>query len=513
LVNRVIQNIDSVSIQIGVLTGAVAFLSAVVKNVGTLGIFLPIAVQVARRSRRSPSLYLMPLAFASLIGGTITLIGTSPNLLISSVRSDLGGSPFRLFDFAYVGLPLTVLTIAYLSLAWRLLPSDRRGEPTAEERFSIDTYATELVIDGGSPFVGKTVGDLEKLHPEFVVLSLMREGGELSIPSQHWPIRAGDVVRVQADPASIQTLLESAKIGLKHAAELPKLETTPDELATIESIVIAGSPVIGETPQSLRLRQHYDINVLAVSSAGKGRATKLQSHSFQVGDVVVLQGWEKNLRVILPDLGLLPLADRKLTLGKPSRGLISLAVLGACMLLIALQVVPVAIGFFAAAVTVIVLGQVSLKVAYGSIEGPVIVLLAALIPIAQSLQTTGVSELIAARLATVGALMPGYAALAMMLAAAMALTPFLNNAAAALMLGPVAGIVAQSLGYNADPFLMAVALGCACDFLTPIGHQNNLLVMAPGGYRFGDYWRLGLPLSLLVLLAGTPLIMCFWPLN
>jgi di/tricarboxylate transporter len=514
VVRRLLNGVESPSLQIGLLSAAVALLSAFVKNVGTLGIFMPIAIQVARRSKQLPSIYLMPLAFASLIGGTITQIGTSPNLLISNVRQEISGTPFSLFDYAWVGLPLTVLAVAFLAVGWRLLPKDRKGAPTAEERFSIEDYTTELVIGEKSPLAGKTVGDLEKAADgDVAVTAVVREGGHNYIPSPFWPLFAGDIVIVQAEPSALKQLVDEAKLDLAHASELPKAEDAQDELAAVEAVVGAESPLLGRTPRNFALRQRYDVNVLAVSRAGKRRAARLQTHEFQLGDVVVLQGWEKNLHATVSELGLLPLADRALALGQPNQGLVSLVILAVALVLISLKLMTVAVGFFAAAVVVIVLKQISLKEAYEAIEGPVIVLLACLIPIAQSLQTTGVTTLLGGSLASAAAGLPGFMALGMMLAVAMILTPFLNNAAAVLMLGPVAGVVAKQLGYNSDPFLMAVALGCACDFLTPIGHQNNLLVMAPGGYRCGDYWRLGLPLSLTVLLVGTALIMSAWPLK
>lgn len=511
-VRRLMRGVNSPSLQIGLLSASVGLLSSVVKNVGTLGIFMPIAIQIARRSKQSPSIYLMPLAFASLIGGTITQIGTSPNLLISTVRQDLTGKPFTMFDFSWVGLPLTFLVVSFLTFGWRLLPRDRQGVPAADEKFSVEDYTTELVIGPESPFIGKTVGDLEHAgENDIVVIAVMREGGHNYIPSPHWPLFAGDVVTIQAESSAIKRLVDEAKLDLAHARELSRTGVR-DELSMIEAIVTADSPIVGKTPRGLKLRQRYDVNLLAVSRAGARRAVGLESHVFKVGDVVVMQGWEKGLQANLSDLGLLPLADRSIGLGRGNRGFVSLAVLALAMVLITFQVVTVAVGFFAAAVIVILLKQISLKDAYDAIEGPLIVLLASLIPIAHSLQATGVTDLIGQYLAVVGAQVPGYMALAMMLASAMLLTPFLNNAAAVLMLGPVAAVVAKSLGYNPDPFLMAVALGCACDFLTPIGHQNNLLVMGPGGYRFNDYWRLGAPLSLIVLVVGTPLILFFWPL-
>lgn len=514
LVRRLLAGVTSPSLQIGVLAGAVALLSAFIKNVGTLGIFMPIAIQVARRSQQSPSIYLMPLAFASLIGGTITQIGTSPNLLISSIREQETGVPFRLFDFAWVGLPLTVLVVALLMVAWRLLPRDRQAPAGAEERFSIQDYTTELEIGAESAFAGKTVGDLEKVGDgDITVIGIVREGGHVYIPNPNWPLFAGDVVTVQAEPAAIDQLVAETKLTLVHARELPRRGEASDELATVEAIVTADSPLVGNSLRSFSLRRRYDVNVLAVSRGGRRRAVRLQNQTFAVGDILVLQGWQKDLNSTLSELGLLPLADRSLSLGSVRQGLIPLGILAIAMVLIAMKVTTVAVGFFGAAVVTIILKQLPLREAYEAIEGSVVVLLAALIPIAHSLQTTGVTDMIGAALANVGAHVPGYGAVAMMLAAAMILTPFLNNAAAVLVLGPVAAVTAKTLGYNPDPFLMAVALGCACDFLTPIGHQNNLLVMGPGGYRFGDYWRLGLPLSLSVLVAGTALILIFWPLR
>lgn len=513
LVRRLMKGVDSPSSQIGLLSLSVGLLSAFVKNVGTLGIFMPIAIQIARRSKQSPSIYLMPLAFASLIGGTITQIGTSPNLLISTVREDLTGEGFSVFDYAWVGLPLTLLCVAFLTIGWRVLPRDRQGTAMADERFSIEDYTTELVVGQSSPLVGKTVGDLEHAGTgDAVVVAVMREGGHNYIPNPNWPLFAGDIVTIQAEPATIKELVEESRLDLAHARQLTKANGERDELSTVEVIVTADSPIVGHTPRSLSLRQRYDVNLLAVSRAGSHRAARLQSHTFAVGDVIVLQGWEKGMQQTMADLGLLPLADRSLGLGQPTRGLVALAVLAVAMVLITFKLVTVAVGFFAAAAIVMISRQIPMKDAYEAIEGPVIVLLACLIPIAHSLQATGVTDIIGHQLAAIGSQVPGYIAVGMMLAVAMMLTPLLNNAAAVLMLGPVAGVVAKSLNYNPDAFLMAVALGCACDFLTPIGHQNNLLVMGPGGYRFNDYWRLGAPLSLIVLLVGTPLLIVFWPL-
>jgi len=514
LMKKVLKDVKSPSIQIGVLTACVTFLSAFVKNVGTLGIFMPIAIQVARRSNRSPSIYLMPLAFGSLIGGTITLTGTSPNLLISTVREGLGQKPFGLFDFAWVGFPLACLAVVFLAIGWRLLPRDRQGAPSADQKFDIEKYTTELRIKEDSPLVGKTVSDLEHLGDNVVLVrAITREGGHSYIPHRHWTLFAGDVVSIQADPASIKTLTDQGRLALVGAEELDRDEDERDDLGVVEAILGPESILIGHTPQSIQLRQHYDVNLLAVSRAGANRHTRLQNHRFAVGDVVALQGWQKELSGTLKELGCLPLVDRGLALGELRRGIIPLAVLAVAMVLISMHMVTVAVGFFGAAVLVVLWKQISLKEAYEAIDGPVIVMLAALLPVGHGLEDTGATKVMGQWIAEASTQLPGYGALALMIAVSMVLTPFLHHAAAVLVLGPVAAVVATTLGYNTDPFLMAVALGCACDFLTPIGHQNNLLVMGPGGYKFSDYWRLGLPLSIIVVAAGTFLIMTVWPLN
>lgn len=333
------------------------------------------------------------------------------------------------------------------------------------------------------------------------------------MPHRSWILYPGDIVTVQADSAAIKVLTDEGKLQLVGAKELEQDEKQRDELSVVEAIVAGDSILIGQSPLSINLRSTFDLNLLAISRAGHNRHVHLQTQRFEVGDVVAVQGWQKELPATLTKLGLLPLADRGLGFGQSRQGLVSVGLLLAAMILISLHLVPVAIGFFGAAVMIVLLRQLTLKEAYESIEGPLIVMLAALIPIGEGLKDTGAADLIGNSLAAISSQVPGYLALALMLAVSMLLTPLLHHAAAVLVLGPVAAIVAKSLQYNTDPFLMAVALGCACDFLTPIGHQNNLLVMAPGGYRFTDYWRLGLPLTLLILSLGTLLIVTAWPIS
>ena len=512
-IGALLSRIRSTSLQVGLLTACVAYLSAFVKNIGTLGIVMPIAIQTARRSRRPRSIYLMPLAFGSLVGGSITRIGTSPNLLISSVREQLGLPAYGLFDFAAVGLPLTTLAVIFLAFGWRLLPH-REGLRPADEAFAIESYSTELRVPPDIQRIDMTVAQFEELADgEVSIAAILREGTRRYIPAEDWHLFAGDVLVVLGDPIVVDKLVAKTGFEIFGSAELEQSVEKTDEMEVMEVIVPAGSMLVGETPASLSLRHRFGVNLFALRRANDTSVTRLRSHRFEAGDVVLLQGWGRKLAASIAELGVLPLADRRLTLGRRVSGLIPVGLLAGALLLVGLRLIDVEVAFFGAAVLTVLLRQINVKEAYAAIEWPVMVMLACLIPVGEGLKETGATELVAAALTHVAAQVPGEFAIALVLLTAMLLTPLLHHAAAVLVLGPVAAAMAQHLGYRADPFLMAVALGCACDFLTPIGHQNNTLVMGPGGYRFGDYWRLGLPLTIMVLCVGTPLIVRAWPLH
>jgi di/tricarboxylate transporter len=501
------------SSQVAMLTACVTFLSAFMKNVGTLGIFMPIAIQTARRNERSPSCYLMPLAFGSLVGGTMTLIGTSPNLLISTVRQDVEGRPFNMFDFAPVGFPLAVIAVAFLTFGWRLLPRDRRGTPAPEQRFEVDSYVSEAHVPAGSPLIGKTVGDLERLSDgEISVTAIIRERDRRSIPRANWVLFEGDLVVLQADPVILHEVIAKGGLTLAGAEEIASAEPKKEEVEAVEAVVTAESQLIGRTPASLDLRQRFEVNLLAISRSGQKIRTRLHRTALRVGDVIVLQGYSDALSETLTRLGCLPLAGRNLALGLKRPQPLAIVVLLVAMVLVAFQVLPVEVAFFVAAVVVILLRRLTLKEAYDAIDWPILVMLGCLIPVGGALKDTGADALIAGGLTLVAAHLPGFLAVGLVLVTSMLAAPFLHHAAAVLVMGPVAAAIAASLGYQPDPFLMAVALGASCDFLTPIGHQNNALVMGPGGYHFGDYWRLGLPLSCIVAMLGTALILQFWSL-
>jgi di/tricarboxylate transporter len=501
------------ALQVGALTGVVAVLSAIIKNIGALAIFLPVATQVARRNKRSVGEFLMPMSFGSLVGGMMTLIGTSPNLIASSVRQELLGEPYRMFDFLPVGLGITLLGVAFLSFGWRLLPIRGSG-PGDDAPFRIEDYISEAVLPEASPLIGKTVADIEKLSEGSVtVTAIIRDGKRRYTPTGYWRLDAGDVLVLEADPEELQSLIQAAHLELVGHVAPGNGEKDAREAVVVEAVVTADSPMIGSSSTSLRLRDRYGVNLLALSRAGRRSTTRLGRMSFREGDVVVLHGDAAEMNDALARLGCLPLAERNLQLGRPRKVLLTVVILLACVILAATEWVSPALAFTGGALAVVALDIVTLREAYEAIEWPILVMLGALIPIGEGMHANGTTGLIASWLLGASATLPIWGTLALLLVLTMLLTPLVHHAAAVIIMGPVAASVAQHLGVSVDTFLMAVAVGASCDFLSPIGHQCNTLVMGPGGYRFGDYWRLGLPLSVLVAVCGVPLILMAWPLH
>jgi di/tricarboxylate transporter len=499
--------------QLVVLTASVGFASALVKNVGALAMLMPAAFQMAKKNETSPSVFLMPMSFASLLGGLMTLIGTSPNIIVSRVREQMTGQPFRMFDYLPVGFGLTIMGLIFLRFGYRLLPRDRRAAPTMGEAMEIKGYVTEAKVCEGSPAIDETVHDFIERHDHDVTITSVLRAGMRSATLRHTRLRAGDTLILGGEPDVLERVLASDKLALAgQDREVPE-DKKDDEVGVIEAVVNQDSKLVGQTAGRMRLQERYGVNLIAVSRAGERLVKRLGQTTLQAGDVIVLQGPLSLLPERLRDLGALPLAERTLRLGGDRRGWYAVVILAAAMIAAASGYVPVAVAFFTAAGLSVAVGAIPPREAYEGVEWPILVMLGALIPVSDSLRTTGASQLIADWLAHTAATLPPWGAVALILVAAMAVTPFLNNAATVLVMAPIAAVFAHELGYRPEPFLMATAVGAGSDFLTPIGHQCNTLVFGPGGYKFGDYARLGAPLSLLVVLVGTPLIMAVWPIK
>ena len=501
---------SSTALQVALFCGFGALLSAFVNNVGALAMLMPLAIAAARRHNMSPSRILMPLSFATMLGGMTTLIGTPPNIIVSSYRADAFGTGFSLFDFSSVGVAVAVLGLIFLTLiGWRLIPRNRAPVQALE---GVNEYVAELHLPEDTELIGEPVAEagkrLEKRDVQ--LLGVARKNQWVPGFGTWTRLAPGDVLVVEGAPDAIAKLQGWANVSLGAPQDnVLKLA----DMALAEIVLRPASPPVESTPEELRLRQRYHVNVLGVSRQGLRHFGTLKAFRFKPGDVLLLQGTPRDLADATAAFDALPLGDRHLVIHDRRASAVAVTAFIAALAAITFGIAPPAIALTAGAVVLLLTRVVRARSVYQSLDGAVIVVLAALLPVGQSLQSTGVTELIASSVVAVVAGQSIYLALALVLIVTMFVSDVINNAATAVIMAPIAATIAADLGVNADPFLMAVAIGASCAFLTPIGHQNNLLVMGPGGYRFGDYWRVGLPLELLITVAATIALPWIWPLS
>ena len=512
-VRPLLDRLKSTATQVPVLTGSTAILSTLTKNVGALAIMMPVALRVARNTESSPSSLLMPMSFMSLLGGLVTLVGTSTNIIVSQVREQTVGQPFKMYDFAPVGLILTLLGLVFVSFAWRLLPRNRKGRAGLSEVTAEAAYSTEAKVPADLPSELRTIGSLALDKDDVRLRAVVDKDGKSHKAAARTRLSPGMSLVLEGDADALARIFQRTPLQETRKKEDIKKDEPSEETRTIEAIVQSSSPLIGHSAERMRLQQRYGVQLLAIGRSNERITERLRDVTFRTGDMLVLRAGENALPEVLANLSLLPLAERVVQIGGGRRRFVPVLILAVAMILLGFNIVPVAGAFFGAALLMIVSGSLSMREAYASLEPEVLVLIGALTPLSEAVQHSGGTGLIAHGLATVLQGTPALLALGVMLIAAMACSPFLHNAPTVLVLGPIAVGVAKGLGLGADAFLMAVATGAGCDFLTPSGHQCNTLVRGPGGYRFGDYWKLGLPLSVLVILVGTPLIAWIWHLG
>lgn len=502
----------SVQAQLALLMIVVAVLSAFIKNIGALAIMMPVAFQFSRRSGGSPSKYLMPMAFAALLGGLMTQIGTSPNIVVSRLREEMTGTSFSMFDFTPVGLTLTVVGITFLLFFYWLVPIRTKELSSLEDAVEITDYTSEVTVTDQSAVVDRPVSELLSLGDGEVIASAVLRGTSRMSPFPDLELRDGDVIMLEGSSSALDRIVSHGKLQLsgKPLKEGGQVQT---DLASIEAIITPTSSLAGLSARDLALSYTRDVNLLAISRRGERLKERLSKITLTGGDVLVLQGSSRALATALQEFSLLPLSQREVLLGTRRRALIPLIILALAMGSTALGLAPVSVAFFAAALGMVIFRIIPLKDVYKAVDGPILIMLAALIPVSDSLRTSGGSELIAGWLGQAAVNLSPVGALALILVTSMAVTPFLNNAATVLVMGPIAASFAITLGFQPEAFLMAVAIGAGSDFLTPVGHQCNTLVMGPGGYKFSDYPRLGLPLSILIVFVSVPVLLYVWPVS
>ncbi len=525
------------------LTGLGAALSGFMNNVGAMALLMPVAVQLSKRLGLTPGQVLMPLAFGTILGGMTTLVGTPPNLIVAGFRAEAGMEPFGMFDFTPVGLAVAAAGIVFIVLiGWRFVPAKSAGE---SDSFETGSYITEVRVPEGSKAIGLRLRAIEEdQSADAQILAMVRNEVRINAPHRGRKIKAGDILVLETDAEGLAETLSvfgmileeqgsSTPVGESAGKAKKSIATkgTPKEreengeesadgadggpsedIVLRELVVRPASPLVGRSARDMLLRTRYGLNLLAVSREGQRPRARLRTLNLRSGDLLMMQGPAEVLSEFANDNSCVPLSERDLRIPDRRMAILSAAIMGGSIALVTLGLLPAAAAFALGVLASMVFRTVPPRAVYNAIDWPVIVLLAALLPVAGAMQSTGTADLLARLL--VGSVAQGNAvvALTVILVFTMFLSDIVNNAATAAVMCPIAIGVAGSLGVNAESFLMAVAVGASCAFLTPIGHQNNTLILGPGGFGFGDYWRLGLPLEILVVMIGVPLLLLVWPL-
>ncbi|WP_214001155.1 SLC13 family permease [Arsukibacterium sp.] len=559
------------TLSIAALTVLAALLSGFMNNVGALALLMPVAIQLAHRLKLAPGQVLMPLAFASILGGTMTLIGTPPNLIVSGIRRSEGMQGFNMFDFTAVGASITAVGLVFIILiGWRLVPKRKQA---GTEGFETGAYITEVRIPDGSKADGMKLREVEAVldDADAQVVGLIRNDFRVNAPSSGRYLRALDVLIIEAEADALTKVLSDLGLELAHAkpkkesktedeakadsnaeatdeiaaanngqsskaakvsdskAELvaddaneddptqqvekkPEKDRKPDEIVLLELAILPSSSLVNRSATDMLLRTRYSINLLAVSRHGRRSMARLRSMKLRAGDLLLMQGAPDVLQDFANNTGCVPLAERELRIPNKRNAIMSTVIMLLAVALAALGILPAAVSFAAGVLATMAFRTLPWRLVYESIDWPVVVLLASLLPVAGAMQSTGAAGLIASVLLDTLAQGNAVIGLAVILITTLILTDLMNNAATAAVMAPIALGAANQLGVNPDTFLMAVAVGASCAFLTPIGHQNNTLILGPGGFRFGDYWRMGLPLDVLVVLVSLPMLLLVWPL-
>lgn len=500
-------------LHISVLTFVAAILSMFMNNVGALALLMPVAIQSATKAGRSPATVLMPLSFGSILGGLVTLIGTPPNILIASYRQEVRGEPFTMFDFAPVGGGIALCGIIFMLLVgWRLVKVRKKN--SGLDLFDIDQYLFETRVSEESSVNGMRTGKFRDMLREKKMDLVARISGdeEYAPPDGRYKIAKGDYLMIQGPHDDVHELAANEQLTMHTAMNQKKAFTHSEDTTVMEVVVTGNSPLVGNTPADIRFNSRYQITLLAVSRSGTPHQSRLRHFKLEVGDVLLLHGEKVNIESAISRLNCYPLAKRAFDTKNSKKAMPALLTFVLAIAATALGLIPIQLALGIATVVMAVTRIVPMREFYDGVEWPVVVLLGAMLPLGGALQTTGTTDLLVdGILSIVGDLSPVFI-IAVILIVTMTVSDVLNNAATAILMAPIAYNIATSLELNPDAFLMAVAVGASCAFLTPIGHQNNALIMGPGGYRFGDYWRMGLPLEIVIVVVAIPLLLFFWPL-
>ncbi|TRW98203.1 SLC13 family permease [Paracoccus sp. M683] len=506
----------SVTGHIAVMGGIGGILSGFMNNIAALAILMPIDMQMARKAGRAAGLTLMPLAFATILGGMLTLIGTPPNLIVSGFRQDVLGEPYRMFDFLPVGGAVAAAGIAFVALiGWRLIPIRNDGAHAGADHAPTRAYQAQLIVTDSSTVLEKTVGDLSEdaAKAEVRIRSVSRHGHPVEGPLDQIVLESGDVLAIRGGMDELDDFRSGHKLAFPDGRQEPRARRSDEGQELVECLVPVRSRIAGRTAQGIGLVNRHDAVLIGLRRRGAIISTHLQRERIQPGDLLLLLMPESRVDEVLDAIGGLRLDGASRSVMRETQMAVTLGLFVIAIIATSFGLVTMPIALGCVLVAYVLFGVLSISEVYDHIDWPVVVLLGSMIPLGLALDSTGGTALIAGLIATMTQGYPAWVALVLLMVVTMFLSDVLNNNATTILAAPVAIRLAEQLGVNPDAFLMGVAVSAACAFLTPIGHQNNTLIMGPGDYHFSDYWRMGLPLEVIVMIVAVPMLLIVWPLT
>ena len=525
------------------LSSVASILSGLMNNVGALALMMPVAVKTSAKQRRSPTIILMPLAFASILGGMITMIGTPPNIIIANFRKDylesiksqalldsesesynyflsknielnnFEPSAFSMFDFSPVGLSISIIGIIFITiLGWRFIPKKSYKKPGSESVFSIDEYITEIRIPENCKLLGLKINEVEKFTDDKLsIIGTINDKGDLNKVNDNYIIKEDDKFLIKTDPVDLKLMMNDLEIRFTKKMR-QRIDKLKDDNTTYKELLITPESKLNNRNRTyLRRCSSNSLTLMAVARRNKPIRKGLSKLKFKVGDVLLIQGNADILENLINTLQLIPFEEREVQIGVYSKITLSLSIFIGVIILSVLGFLPTTLAFILAILLYVFTGILPMNQLYRFIDWPIIILLGSMIPLSNALESTGTSAILANVLVSLTEGLPIWMIIAIIMIITMCLSDIINNAATALIMAPIAAGIGFSLNLNIDPFLMSVAVGASCAFLTPIGHQCNAIILGPGGYKFSDYWKMGLPLEIIIVMIGTPLILYFWP--
>jgi di/tricarboxylate transporter len=490
----------------------VGAISGFINDVGAAALFLPLVVMVARRTEVPPSKLLIPLSFGSLLGGTLTLIGTPPNILVTLIMAEQGYEPFKMFEFTPIGAIVLLTGILYMVFIGRHLLPTRRGEQSLMDRFKIGDYLTEVAVGPKSPLAGRRLQEIDLAKEiDFNILGIIRGGRTVLTPLPQERIEEGDLLLVEASPEDLGSLSRRAGLEILPDVKLREADLSSDDIEVVEAAVMPDSPLVGRSLRRVNFRRRYELTVIAISRQGRPVLRRLADVRLQEGDVLLIQGDRQKIDATLPEIGCLPLAEREISLRPGAHPFRVLSIFLGAILLASTGLLHVSMAFTLGAFLMVLTRCLSPRELYQAIEWPIIILIAGMIPLGAAIVKTGAAPWVADSLIGLVRSSNPYVIMGMLYLLIAALTTVLNNPTVAVVMTPIAIDLALNLGLSPRPFLMLTAVAASCALLSPVAHKANILVWGPGGYKFTDYTRVGLPLTLLIGLISVLIIPMIWP--